>query len=122
MGSRGFALNKVASFVVTVVIVYGVFQVTIGELLCANLDDFAAQIADAPANEDGARGPVALRSSDLCTLLTDAGVLKGWGNRIAFPHAGVAASRLKAQYRFTSANGCSKYNVYNQMIATPVAR
>jgi hypothetical protein len=113
-------VRKVGGIILTVVIVYVGCQLTIGDMMKARIDDFSAQLEAAKPSADGTRGPIALRSSDICTMLTQTGGFSGTLSRLAFPAPGAAADRLTARYRFVSQNGCSKYNRRNLILAKPL--
>ena len=113
-------MGKVTGIILTLVVVYVGAQLTIGEMMTARVNDFSAQLEAAKPAADGTRGPISLRSGDICTMLTKTSGFSGTLSRLAFPEPGAAADRLTARYRFISQNGCSKYNRRNRIIATPL--
>lgn len=113
-------MGKVAGIILTLIVVYVGSQLTIGDMMTARVNDFSVQLEAAKPAADGSKGPIPLRSSDICTMLTQTDGFSGTLSRLAFPEPGAAADRLTARYRFVSQNGCSKYNRRNRIIATPL--
>lgn len=111
-------MSKITNAIVTVSVVYGIAQVTVGSLMVQRIDAFAAELAASAPAADGTFGPVALRSSDICTLLTETDSWKGMVSRYAFIAPGHAADALTARYRFVATDGCSKYRL-NMIVAQP---
>lgn len=112
-------MNKALKALIAAAAVYGVVQVTLSPLLESKINAFGSELAATPENPDGTLGPIAVRSSDICTLLTQTGMWKGQMHRWAFLQAGSAADNLNLKYQFSPAPKCSKYNVPNYILARP---
>lgn len=110
-------MGKGMNALIAVAAVYGATQFTIAPLMRSNIDAFAAELVAQPAHPDGTIGPVGVRSSDICTLLTQPDSWKGRGERLAFLEAGTAADRLTQNYTFVPVGECSKYNRRNLIVA-----
>jgi hypothetical protein len=84
-------VNNALAVVGAVVLVYVAFNATIG-LMRRNLADVEAQLGASP-------GTVAVRSSDLCTMLAG----EGWRRHLQsafFPWPMAKANALRARWRF----------------------
>ena len=113
-------MRNLTTAIIAVIAVYVGAQLTIGSMMTSRVADFAAELDAAPVGVNGTKGPIAVRSSDICTLLTRTSGWRGSLSRLAFPEPGAAADELTARYRFSVINGCSKYSRMNMVIADPI--
>ena len=114
-------MNQGMAGVLAIVAVYGAAQMTISPMMRSRIDEFSAELAKADKGTGETVGPIAISSSDICTLLTEPDSLWGTLERWSFLDAGEAADALAQKYTFTPVSKCDKYQRFNALLAHPKA-
>ena len=85
--------------IITLLVLYGVFQLVIGQMIISEIRRIDAQLANLSQNQDGNREPLSVSSSS-CSLLVEHDNWRGALDKWFFPWAEKEANRLRAHHLF----------------------